>query len=725
MASTPVDVRLWGITFRVWAEEVYNSMNSVTGVTSLTHYIKIKAIAGSVDSTGHLSPQIGPDHLSIRAYVYRYNLKGTVEYSNTSYMGGGPSETDVAGWYMNEVHTIDSATSSWDTDIDCYQKIKLVVNAYGYNSVSGSQNLLGTAYFDNSRYSYPICQISLSTASAKTTEDVVVYTNRTKNVKTSVLFCYGSASAPSYWAAYQNNALSTTIKSSDIYSMIHKYFVSTSLACCVRVYTYTSGGTLIGYTEKTITYSVVIPQISCSTPSFTIGNALTFSTGNNTGLKTKIVIGATAIASDLTSTSWTWSDTAWFYGQMPTSVSKSFVVAQALLNSDGVSLGATYVTITANVNSNVNTPSFGTVSYFDQRSITTGLTGNNQVVIQGWSEVKIKLTGLAPKNSATLSKVVVTYAGKTITGTSPAETCYMIIPSAYLTSNVPVNVTVYDSRGLTSVKTFSFSTWKDYSPPNITLASAIRNNNGIGVDLSLVLCGSVCAYMAEKKMFGYKYRYKEYGASSYGSDVILLYVGSSSVANINYSGVTNSGIFSIAKKYQIEITIYDYFGQTSRTIVVPTASPEISIRENRVGINCIPDTNYGLDVKGVARFQDGARIGTKVVCSGIYFDFISLKNGWVSYGVNYSDPPIVYYDGGVVTFTGLIKSGTVGDSGVIAIIPSFYAPSKHHIFTVATAGGSAIIRVAPDGYVYLYSTGYTGNPVTFLSLAGITYHKTI
>ena len=723
MANT---VYLWGVGFTFWITEEYISKDA-TGNTTLKHSVYVKVNSATVDSNGYISPSGIYTYLEGRLSFYRYAVDGSCVYSDPGYRSVMLGVQTLSSWRVGETYTLYTTTGNWSTDVDCYQKIKASLS-FVYSAGGPVFNIGTPVSLITSRYSYPICQISVSKSSAKVNENVVVYTNRTKNVKTSVLFCYGSASASSYWASYQNQDTSVTIKSSDIYNTIHQHFVSPTLACCVRVYTYTVGGTLIGYTEKTITYSVIIPQIACRTPNFNIGDPITFDTGNGTPLKVKLVIGATTIASELEGASWTWQGTSWFYAQMPTTTKQSFIVAQVFLNSQGGSLGTTYTTITASVDVPSNKPSFATATYFDNRTTTVNLTGNNQVIIQGQSEVKIQLTGLVAKNSATLSKVVVTYAGKTFTGTSPAKTCYMIIPSASVTDNLPVRVDVYDSRGLTSTKTFSFATWKAYSPPAITLATAVRNNNGIGVDLSLALKGSVSAYIAEKKMFGYKYRYKEYGASSYGADVILLSGGSSSVPTINYSGVTNSGTFSIAKKYQVEITLYDYFGSTVRTIVIATASPEISIREKSVGIGCIPDQAYVLDVKGVARFQDGAKIGTgtKLVCSGIYLDLVTLQNRWTAYSATYGSPPIVYLDAGVVTFTGLIKGGTISGATVcIGTIPAFYAPSKTHIFAVATSGGVAQVSVWTDGTINLYSTGYTGNPVVWISLAGMTYHKTI
>ena len=130
------------------------------------------------------------------------------------------------------------------------------------------------------------------------------------------------------------------------------------------------------------------------------------------------------------------------------------------------------------VNSN---PIFSNFTYQDTNNATTALTGNNQIIIKGYSNVKgiISTANKAiAQNSADMSKY------RFIIGDVQKEANYSSDSEVGITisnaNNNVFNMYAIDSRGNSTLKTISPSTYKAYSNINIKSAVAQRQNNGIG-----------------------------------------------------------------------------------------------------------------------------------------------------------------------------------------------------------------------------------------------------
>lgn len=72
---------------------------------------------------------------------------------------------------------------------------------------------------------------------------------------------------------------------------------------------------------------------------------------------------------------------------------------------------------------------------------------------------------------------------------------------------------------------------------------------------------------------------------------------------------------------------------------------------------------------------------------------LTLQNGWVNYGGTFETAGVRRH-GKVVSLRGLVKSGVVG---LVATLPSGFAPAQDFIF--ATSSGNAF------GDVYVYANG--------------------
>lgn len=92
----------------------------------------------------------------------------------------------------------------------------------------------------------------------------------------------------------------------------------------------------------------------------------------------------------------------------------------------------------------------------------------------------------------------------------------------------------------------------------------------------------------------------------------------------------------------------------------------------------------------------------------------TLINGWEDYGGGYLKAAYFKDTMGVVHFTGLIKSGTIGT--IAFVLPAGYRPAATCQFPVTSVGAFGYVEVYADGRVYV-AIGNTES----MSLAGISF----
>ena len=136
-------------------------------------------------------------------------------------------------------------------------------------------------------------------------------------------------------------------------------------------------------------------------------------------------------------------------------------------------------------------PTFSNFTYKDTDSTVTALTGNNQTIVKGYSNVQgiVSTSNKAsPKNSADMSKYRLSI------GEATAEVAYSNSAEVSATiANVSSNTfTMYaiDSRGNSTGKTITAATYINYSPIKITSISVVRTNN-ITSETTLKFSGNI------------------------------------------------------------------------------------------------------------------------------------------------------------------------------------------------------------------------------------------
>ena len=238
------------------------------------------------------------------------------------------------------------------------------------------------------------------------------------------------------------------------------------------------------------------------------------------------------------------------------------------------------------------TPTVGSLSYKDNNSTTTAITGNNQRIIRNNSNLLFTVGSATPKNSASISKYEITFAGSTKSRTSTGDLDFGKIN---LSSNSTATLKVTDSRGLSSTTqiTVTIDNWVLPS----ALISLNRKNNFYS-ETYLKVDGTVSS-LNSKNAMTIQYQYKKVTDSNY-----------SSLANLSDNV---QATIELDNNYQwnIKVIVKDKLGSTTYNLVLDRGMPMIFFDrlKTSTGINCIPKYEKSLEADGEV-ISDGLKVSS-------------------------------------------------------------------------------------------------------------------
>ena len=280
-----------------------------------------------------------------------------------------------------------------------------------------------------------------------------------------------------------------------------------------------------------------------------------------------------------------------------------------LYSTIGGTTNASYVDKTFTiVNAN---PTFSNFEFEDVNTTTLALTGNNQNIIQGYSNVKatVPVEYIATANkSATMSKYSFTCSDvqRDIAYSSSESTNNNI---ENVKSGV-FNVYAIDSRNNSTLVTKNANQTIAYTPVtkgNIT----ITRQNGVSEATTLTLSGTVDLVdfgQVVNSIQEAKYRYKTTDSSTWSNytDITLTIDNNGNFSfNDLIQGDTNEG-FNVSNSYNIEVLISDELSSAVFTANLGSGIPNIALHKQGVGIMGKYNENVGglLQVAGINILTD-------------------------------------------------------------------------------------------------------------------------
>ncbi len=247
-----------------------------------------------------------------------------------------------------------------------------------------------------------------------------------------------------------------------------------------------------------------------------------------------------------------------------------------------------YSTITKTLSIVNGNPTFSSsnISYKDNNSTTTAVTGNNQQLVQNLSKLLVTITSATAKKGASISKYEATINGVTKTITSAGNIDYGVINSS---ENLTLSVKVTDSRGntTTATKTVTFLAW---SLPSAVVSLKRKNNYENETYLTV---NASYSSVNSKNSITITYAFKKSTDSSYGSATTIS----------NNTKVTMSKDKNYAWNYQI--IIKDKFGTTTYNVTLAKGQFILFVDTKKlsVGVNCFPSKSESLEVNGKSIFD--------------------------------------------------------------------------------------------------------------------------
>lgn len=269
-------------------------------------------------------------------------------------------------------------------------------------------------------------------------------------------------------------------------------------------------------------------------------------------------------------------------------------------------------------------PTFSGFTYEDSNATSAAVTGNNQILIQGISTLKVTATAATAKNGATISSYSVVAGDATKASTSTE----ISVGKVNSTGTVPIIVTAIDSRGYTSSATVNVTV---IAYEKIEIKTAImRRINEVEAYSEVTISGDITPVViggTNKNSLRYLYyRYKKTSDDAYSGYYSL-------TSSTEYDD--DSFIFESDEwlnldsdySYYVQFLVTDKLSSDTVTLTVPQGTPLLSFRRKKVGVNN-RNPSGALDVVG-AVMMNGFNVLGLVAALGNTEDFNNLTDGGI------------------------------------------------------------------------------------------------
>ena len=240
-------------------------------------------------------------------------------------------------------------------------------------------------------------------------------------------------------------------------------------------------------------------------------------------------------------------------------------------------------------------PTLGSVTYKDNNSTTTAITGNNQRIIRNHSNLVFTFGNATSKKGASISKYQVTIGGTTKERSSTGTIDFGKIN---LSSDTKAVVRAIDSRGNTDEKEITIII-DDYVQPSALIDIKRRNNFYSETDTKV---DASYSSLNGKNVVNIVCQYKKVSDSSYTSVSLQ-------------DNVQKTLVLDNQFQWNISVIVSDKIGTTTYSMMLDRGMPIIYFDRIKasVGINCFPTKEKSIEVDGDAEANNVAYAGGKEV----------------------------------------------------------------------------------------------------------------
>lgn len=373
------------------------------------------------------------------------------------------------------------------------------------------------------------------------------------------------------------------------------------------------------------------PHIT-NTPNFTIGNAVWLDLYNPLGRNCTCIMYGDDGSTVFSGSNWTGTRIGDFatssiienlYKSIPNKKTGTYSIKIRYNGVDRDKTNAGTYTIRG-----TETPTFTNFTFKDTSSIVVGLTGNNQIIVNGLSNVQVAISTAnkaVGKNSASIVKYRFTI-GNTIKELNYSSSSEVSTTFDKVTTDT-ITVSAIDSRGLETTIS-KVATFKNYTKP-VVKTLEIARENGVGTKVLFKLGGTIWtgnfgAVQNDFQDFSYRWRVKGGTYSSFIRIRAQMTYGDGKFSSMSgaFLPTTSDGTtavnFEVGKEYEIYFRVQDKAHnvpiETDTTILTLNSGiPCTAKRKNSngmysIGINQLPDSSVSLAINGSEKISGNLNV---------------------------------------------------------------------------------------------------------------------
>lgn len=256
-------------------------------------------------------------------------------------------------------------------------------------------------------------------------------------------------------------------------------------------------------------------------------------------------------------------------------------------------------------------PTAGAITYADTDATTSGITGDDQIIVQSQSTLQIHTAAATPKKEATISSYSLNFNGVDYTPDGNGD---VDIVKPNYAGTFTATVTATDSRGNTGTATLSIpiTAW---AQPSATIA--LERVNGFETNTTLTVDGSISS------VTGSSMSITEEHSDDNGSTW-------TAAAAVTDNTPTTLSLLNTSE-WLVRVKVWDSFTSGSPTVYVLSVGKGIPIAFidadlNAIGVNGFPDDNNQIYVDGTVK-ATGMITAPAMSVQDISAEFTFTKSG--------------------------------------------------------------------------------------------------
>lgn len=262
-------------------------------------------------------------------------------------------------------------------------------------------------------------------------------------------------------------------------------------------------------------------------------------------------------------------------------------------------------------------------TYEDSKASTVEITGNNQVMIQGYSTLSVTAYTATAKNGASIKQYQATINEAVISSSGTKLNCGTISKSG----NLVLKVTAVDSRGysVSVSKTITVAAYAKVDISDVTMRRVNEVEAITQVELSATLSKILVSNINKNEFQHLYYRYRKTSEIYYNSYTAIptdsLTITDTSVKFKNDEFISLDPDYS----YYVQFYLSDKLTYFTYTFTLPAGTPLVSKRRKKIGINN-RNPESALDVIGEIKENGVYVLG---YTGYVKDDFDNYKNGGI------------------------------------------------------------------------------------------------